>query len=40
MYCGICIEECPFDALEWVSEPTQPGSTSDALIEQMVTRPS
>ncbi|MBK8460030.1 MAG: 4Fe-4S binding protein [Micropruina sp.] len=21
LYCGICIEECPFDALEW-AEPT------------------
>lgn len=20
MYCGICIEECPFDALEWAGE--------------------
>ena len=40
MYCGICIEECPFDALEWVSEPTQPASTADALVEEMVTRPS
>jgi NADH-quinone oxidoreductase subunit I len=36
MYCGICIEECPFDALEWVSEPTQSASTSNALVEEMV----
>jgi NADH-quinone oxidoreductase subunit I len=40
MYCGICIEECPFDALEWVSEQTQSASTSDALVEEMVTRPT
>jgi NADH-quinone oxidoreductase subunit I len=40
MYCGICIEECPFDALEWASEPTQPASTSHALVEEMVTRSS
>ena len=27
MYCGICIEECPFDALEWAdaSVPAGPG---------------
>jgi NADH-quinone oxidoreductase subunit I len=36
MYCGICVEECPFDALEWVSDATQPASTSDALVEEMV----
>jgi NADH-quinone oxidoreductase subunit I len=24
MYCGICVEECPFDALEWVSPHTVP----------------
>lgn len=30
MYCGICVEECPFDALEWAgphvsSAPSLPG---------------
>ena len=25
MYCGICVEECPYDALEWVGDLTQPG---------------
>ena len=40
MYCGICIEECPYDALEWVGEPTQPGFTSEALVEEMVRPPS
>jgi NADH-quinone oxidoreductase subunit I len=36
MYCGICVEECPFDALEWVAESTQPAATSEALVEEMV----
>jgi NADH-quinone oxidoreductase subunit I len=40
MYCGICVEECPFDALEWVSDATPPGSNSDALVEEMVPRQS
>jgi len=22
MFCGICVEECPFDALEWVADHT------------------
>jgi NADH-quinone oxidoreductase subunit I len=27
MYCGICVEECPFDALEWADAavPAGPG---------------
>jgi NADH-quinone oxidoreductase subunit I len=40
MYCGICIEECPYEALEWVGELTQPGFTSEALVEEMVRSPS
>jgi NADH-quinone oxidoreductase subunit I len=36
MYCGICVEECPYDALEWVGDVTQPGSSSAALVEEMV----
>ena len=36
MYCGICIEECPYDALEWVGDLTQPGSNSGSLVEEMV----
>ena len=36
MYCGICVDECPFDALEWVGDVTQPGSSSAALVEEMV----
>lgn len=32
MYCGICIEECPFDALEWAG-PHVPGVASrDQLV--------
>jgi NADH-quinone oxidoreductase subunit I len=41
MYCGICIEECPFDALEWADNLTQPRSSSESLVEDMVVpRPS
>jgi NADH-quinone oxidoreductase subunit I len=40
MYCGICVEECPYDALEWVGELTQPGSSPDSLVEQMVDQSS
>jgi NADH-quinone oxidoreductase subunit I len=40
MYCGICVEECPFDALEWVGHLTQPRSSSDGLVEEMVQPPS
>jgi NADH-quinone oxidoreductase subunit I len=36
MYCGICIEECPYDALEWVGDQTQPGLASESLVEEMV----
>jgi NADH-quinone oxidoreductase subunit I len=36
MYCGICVEECPFDALEWVGDLTRPGSSSGGLVEEMV----
>jgi NADH-quinone oxidoreductase subunit I len=32
MYCGICIEECPFDALEWTEGPTAAG---ESLLEEM-----
>jgi NADH-quinone oxidoreductase subunit I len=35
MYCGICVEECPYDALEWVGDPTQPGLTPESLVEEM-----
>jgi NADH-quinone oxidoreductase subunit I len=36
MYCGICVEECPYDALEWVGDLTQPGWTPESLAEEMV----
>jgi NADH-quinone oxidoreductase subunit I len=36
MYCGICIEECPYDALEWVGNLTGPGFASESLVEEMV----
>jgi NADH-quinone oxidoreductase subunit I len=32
MYCAICVDECPFDALEWV-DPHTPAGTS--LVEEM-----
>lgn len=31
MYCGICIEVCPFDALVWSDDPSQAGRTTNAL---------
>ncbi len=31
MYCGICIEVCPFDALSWVGSPTAIGQSPQAL---------
>ena len=39
MYCGICVEECPFDALEWADGLTEPASSSDALVDEMVQPP-
>ena len=36
MYCGICVEECPYDALEWVGDLTKAGSSSESLVEEMV----
>jgi NADH-quinone oxidoreductase subunit I len=36
MYCGICVDECPYDALEWVGDLTRPGSSTEALVEEMV----
>jgi NADH-quinone oxidoreductase subunit I len=40
MYCGICVEECPYDALEWVGDLTPPGSRAGSLVEEMVPPPS
>ena len=36
MYCGICIEQCPFDALEW-ADPLTPAGRS--LLEEMAAPP-
>jgi NADH-quinone oxidoreductase subunit I len=36
MYCGICVEACPYEALEWTDDLTQPRPNSDALVEEMV----
>ena len=35
MYCGICIEECPFDALEWDTAPTASGATRSSVHEEL-----
>lgn len=38
MYCGICVDVCPFDALEWRSDPVAPTAESGGLthgIEQL-----
>ncbi|QLQ15207.1 MAG: 4Fe-4S binding protein [Micropruina sp.] len=32
LYCGICIEECPFDALEWRADPPLPEADVAALV--------
>jgi len=32
MYCGICIEVCPFDALEWRPEYDYPAESRAALV--------
>ena len=32
MWCGICIEVCPFDALFWSDTPMQPAQTKEQLI--------
>ena len=39
LYCGICVEECPYDALEWVGDLTQPGASSESLTEEMLITP-
>ena len=32
MWCGICIEVCPFDALFWSSNPIPTGESREQLI--------
>lgn len=39
MYCDICIEECPFDALVW-DDATLPASTTSALMVETLTTPA
>src|SRR4028119_306050 len=34
MYCGICIEACPFDALFWSPEHSYAGSGPTALVHE------
>jgi NADH-quinone oxidoreductase subunit I len=34
MYCGICIEVCPFDALLWSPEHDYPGDGPRALVHE------
>lgn len=31
MFCGICVEVCPFEALRWEPEPVAPTSRPDGL---------
>ena len=31
MYCGICVEVCPFDALAWRPDTVAPASAPDGL---------
>ena len=33
MYCGICVEVCPFDALFWSPEHDYPASTRSDLVQ-------
>jgi NADH-quinone oxidoreductase subunit I len=32
MYCGICVDVCPFDALEWASALADDEPSRDALV--------
>jgi NADH-quinone oxidoreductase subunit I len=34
MYCGICVETCPFDALHWVATYDYPASEVDDLVHE------
>jgi NADH-quinone oxidoreductase subunit I len=35
MYCGICVEVCPFDALAWRHDAVAPSSAPDGLRHGM-----
>ena len=32
MYCGICVEVCPFDALAWTPDYAYPATAADGLV--------
>lgn len=34
MYCGICIEVCPFDALHWSPEHAYAATAADGLVHE------
>lgn len=34
MYCGICVDVCPFDALHWAPEHSYAGSGPQALVAE------
>ncbi len=33
MFCGICVDVCPFDALLWVPEDPEPANGAAVLVE-------
>lgn len=37
MYCGICVDVCPFDALEWHATQTTTQHDRTALVHDMAT---
>lgn len=37
MFCGICVEECPFDALAWVPDHVAPEATQSLLRHDRTT---
>jgi len=37
MYCGICIEVCPFDALEWRPDYDYPATSRTSLVHNSET---
>ncbi len=34
LYCSICIDVCPFDALHWAPEPLEPGASRNDLVHE------
>jgi NADH-quinone oxidoreductase subunit I len=34
MYCGICVEACPFDALFWAPAYDYPADDADGLVHE------